>query len=114
MPTYTYRCEQCSHKFDVVQRMTENSLVDCPDCQAPSLVKEIQPVGFALKGTGWYVTDFRDKGKAKPAEGVENKSENKPEAKPAEAKVEVKTETKVETKTETKTETKPASTSAGD
>ncbi|MSR13728.1 MAG: zinc ribbon domain-containing protein [Gammaproteobacteria bacterium] len=113
MPTYTYRCEQCGHKFDVVQRMTEDSLVDCPDCQAASLVKQIQPVGFALKGTGWYVTDFRDKGKAKPSDAGETQSSDKADTKP-DAKAETKTETKIETKVETKTEAKPASTSAGD
>ena len=64
MPTYTYRCDHCGHKFEIVQRMSEDALKDCPDCQAATLVKQIQPVGFALKGSGWYVTDFRDKGKA--------------------------------------------------
>lgn len=115
MPTYTYRCEDCGHQFEVVQRMTEDALKDCPDCQATSLVKQIQPVGFALKGTGWYVTDFRDKGKAtkKPeTEGqtkVEAKTDTTPETK-GDAKVETKTETKSETKPETTTATPSTST----
>jgi putative FmdB family regulatory protein len=100
MPTYTYRCEQCAHQFDVVQRMSEDPLRDCPACQAAALVKQIQAVGFALKGTGWYVTDFRDKGKAlkKPEGEVETKTESK-------------TETKAEPAATPKPEAKPAAAS---
>jgi putative FmdB family regulatory protein len=109
MPTYTYRCDSCGHKFDIVQRMSDDPLAQCPACQAVALVKEIQPVGFALKGTGWYVTDFRDKGKpAKPAEGDAGKGEAaKPEA-------ETKTETKTDSKADTKTESKSAAVGAAD
>lgn len=121
MPTYTYRCDHCGHKFEIVQRMSEDALKDCPDCQAATLVKQIQPVGFALKGSGWYVTDFRDKGKAvktegepvKPDTAAESKGEAKTDAK-ADTKVETKTETKTEAKTETKTEAKPAASSTPD
>jgi putative FmdB family regulatory protein len=63
MPTYSYLCSACGHKLDVVQRMSEDSLKDCPKCGQPELARQISAVGFALKGTGWYVTDFRDKGK---------------------------------------------------
>ena len=63
MPTYSYLCSACGHKLDVVQRMSEDSLKDCPKCSQPELARQISAVGFALKGTGWYVTDFRDKGK---------------------------------------------------
>ncbi len=111
MPTYVYRCDACAHQFDAVQRMTEDALTDCPACRASKLVKQIQAAGFALKGTGWYVTDFRDKGKKSPsAEGesasaAESSSETKAESK-AEAKVDAKTETKSDPKTETKSEPK--------
>ena len=49
--------------MDAVQRMSEDPLKDCPQCGKPELARQISAVGFALKGTGWYVTDFRDKGK---------------------------------------------------
>jgi putative FmdB family regulatory protein len=114
MPTYSYRCDDCSHEFDIVQRMSEDALTDCPACKAPKLVKKIQPVGFALKGTGWYVTDFRDKGKKAPtgdgatgAASPEASSESKPEP-----KTETNAETKAETKAETRVET-PAPKAAG-
>ncbi|HMM74358.1 MAG TPA: zinc ribbon domain-containing protein [Gammaproteobacteria bacterium] len=69
MPTYSYLCSECQHRFDTVQRISEDPLRECPACREPALVRQVSPVGFALKGSGWYVTDFRDKGKAKKSEG---------------------------------------------
>ena len=124
MPTYSYKCSSCGHQLEVVQRMSEDALKDCPDCQAPTLVKQIQAVGFALKGTGWYVTDFRDKGKAakkteddapaKTETTGESKSETKPDTKSdtkSETKSDSQSDTKTETKSEPKTESKPAASS---
>jgi len=104
MPTYVYRCDACGHKFDAVQRMTQDPLTDCPACEAPALVKQIQPAGFALKGTGWYVTDFRDKGKKPPASDGDAVKSSETSSTTAETKTEAKTEAKAETKTETKSE----------
>ena len=88
MPTYSYLCSDCGHRFDTVQRMSEDALTDCPECRKASLVRQVQPVGFALKGSGWYVTDFRDKGKtaAKAGDGATKPESATAEAKPAEAK----------------------------
>lgn len=102
MPTYSYRCEGCGHELEVVQRMTEDALTDCPACKTPQLVKQVQPVGFALKGTGWYVTDFRDKGKKPAASTTTESSPSTENAAPAST-------------SETKTETpKPAAASTTD
>lgn len=69
MPTYSYLCSECDHRFDTVQRMSADPLTECPACSKPALVRQVSAVGFALKGSGWYVTDFRDKGKAKKSDG---------------------------------------------
>lgn len=74
MPTYSYLCSDCGHRFDTVQRMSEDPLTDCPACSKPQLVRQVSPVGFALKGSGWYVTDFRDKGKPKKTDGESSTS----------------------------------------
>jgi putative FmdB family regulatory protein len=63
MPTYEYQCQACTHKFEIVQRMTEDSLKTCPECNQDQLQKLISAVGFQLKGTGWYETDFKNSGK---------------------------------------------------
>ena len=71
MPIYAYRCATCGHAKDVLQRMSDPVLTDCPDCGAPTFVKQVTAAGFQLKGSGWYVTDFRggDKPQAdKPAD----------------------------------------------
>lgn len=89
MPTYSYLCSDCGHRFDTVQRMSEDALTDCPQCAKPALVRQVQAVGFALKGSGWYVTDFRDKGKTAPKTGDGDsgtKTDKVTEAKPAESK----------------------------
>lgn len=63
MPIYAYRCEGCGFQKDALQKLSDPPLVDCPECGQPKLAKQVTAAGFALKGSGWYVTDFRDQGK---------------------------------------------------
>lgn len=65
MPIYEYKCSACNHPLEVMQKMSDQPLTDCPACHKPSLVKLISAAGFQLKGTGWYATDFRNKPKEK-------------------------------------------------
>jgi putative FmdB family regulatory protein len=59
MPIYAYRCESCGHAKDVLQKMSDPVLSTCPVCGAESFKKQVTAAGFQLKGSGWYVTDFR-------------------------------------------------------
>lgn len=59
MPIYAYRCETCGHAKDVLQKMSDPVLTTCPSCGAESFKKQLTAAGFQLKGSGWYVTDFR-------------------------------------------------------
>jgi putative FmdB family regulatory protein len=59
MPIYAYKCESCGHRQDVLQKMSDAPLALCPACGASSYVKQVTAAGFQLKGSGWYVTDFR-------------------------------------------------------
>jgi len=59
MPIYAYKCESCGHAKDVLQKMSDAPLTDCPQCGAPAFKKQLTAAGFQLKGSGWYVTDFR-------------------------------------------------------
>lgn len=68
MPIYEYECNRCGHRLEAFQKMSEAPLVQCPECQGDSLQKLVSAAGFQLKGTGWYVTDFRNKDKPKSAE----------------------------------------------
>ena len=98
MPIYAYRCSECGHAQDVLQRMSDPVLTVCPSCGANSYTKQVTAAGFQLKGSGWYVTDFRggntaapkaadegdtDKPSDKASEKSSDNASEKAEAKPA-------------------------------
>jgi putative FmdB family regulatory protein len=62
MPIYAYKCDACGHAKDVLQKMSDAALTDCPACGAPKFNKQLTAPGFQLKGTGWYATDFKGGG----------------------------------------------------
>ena len=59
MPIYAYKCESCGFAKDVLQKMSDAPLTDCPGCGAATFKKQLTAAGFQLKGSGWYVTDFK-------------------------------------------------------
>lgn len=73
MPIYEYRCADCDHQLEVVQKLSEGPIVSCPECKKDSLKKIISAAGFRLKGDGWYETDFKS-GKKKNVAGSESSS----------------------------------------
>ncbi len=133
MPIYAYKCESCGHAKDVLQKMSDAPLTDCPACGAASFKKQLTAAGFQLKGSGWYATDFKGGGaapapagdqsdsgsgitgeskagesKGSDAKGGDSKSGAKTDAK-TDAKSDVKTDAKTGAKAETKTPTSAAS-----
>lgn len=93
MPIYGYVCKGCEHRFDVLQKMSDDPLVHCPDCGEPSLQKELSAPRFRLKGSGWYETDFKtdnkrnlhgESGSGKSTDTAKT-SESKPSASKADA-----------------------------
>ena len=106
MPIYEYRCSSCGHELEALQKFSDAPLVACPTCRKDALVKLISAAGFQLKGSGWYVTDFRGNGN-KPAAKSESAK-----AKDGDAGGDGKTEAKSESKSESKSETKSESASA--
>ena len=86
MPIYAYKCAQCGHAQDVLQKISDAPLTVCPACGASAYQKQVTAAGFQLKGSGWYVTDFRDNGsKKKDAPAKDGKTDGDA-AKPADAK----------------------------
>jgi putative FmdB family regulatory protein len=59
MPIYAYRCEACGFAKDVLQKISDAPLTECTSCGKPTFRKQVTAAGFQLKGSGWYVTDFR-------------------------------------------------------
>jgi putative FmdB family regulatory protein len=70
MPIYAYRCEACGFAKDVLQKMSDAQLTDCPSCGKSTFKKQVTAAGFQLKGTGWYATDFRGSGNAPATTGT--------------------------------------------
>ena len=64
MSIYVYKCSHCGFAKDVLQKMSDALLKVCSSCGQPAFVKQVTAAGFQLKGSGWYVTDFRNEGKA--------------------------------------------------
>ena len=59
MPIYAYKCGSCGHAKDVLQKIADAPLTDCPECGKPTFSKQLTAAGFQLKGSGWYATDFK-------------------------------------------------------
>ena len=99
MPIYAYKCSACGFAKDVLQKMSDAPLSECPACSASAFSKQLTAAGFQLKGSGWYVTDFRDGGGKKggdasdkgtpapatPADGGSAKAVEAPASAPASA-----------------------------
>ena len=62
MPIYAYACSACGHAKDVLQKLSDAPLTQCPACGAESFSKQVTAAGFQLKGSGWYATDFKSSG----------------------------------------------------
>jgi putative FmdB family regulatory protein len=72
MPIYEYRCDSCGTRHEVLQKLSDAPLTDCPSCAQPSLHKLISAAGFQLKGSGWYATDFRNGSKGGKGDGKDS------------------------------------------
>ena len=59
MPIYGYACNHCGHTLDALQKIADDPLVDCPECEQPALKRQLSAPRFRLKGQGWYETDFK-------------------------------------------------------
>jgi len=80
VPIYEYLCDDCDHRLEVMQKISEEHLKECPECGEESLRKLVSAASFRLKGTGWYETDFKDKPKKstdKPKNGEKSETISK-------------------------------------
>ena len=73
MPIYEYQCQNCQHRFEEIQKFSDSTLLDCPQCHQPKLQRLVSPGTFHLKGDGWYLTEARNANK-KASGSVTDKS----------------------------------------
>ena len=72
MPIYEYRCSKCGHELEALQKISDDPLKKCPDCEQESLQKLVSAASFRLKGGGWYETDFKKDNKKHLADSGDN------------------------------------------
>lgn len=82
MPTYSYSCSACGHRFEAVQSIHDDALSTCPVCEG-AVRRVISAVGVAFKGSGFYRTDSRSASTARAAKTAKPASDAKPDTKPA-------------------------------
>lgn len=80
MPIYAYRCASCGHAKDVLQKISDAPLSQCPQCGQSTFRKQVTAAGFQLKGSGWYATDFRGGSTGNADTAADNESAAKPAA----------------------------------
>ena len=106
MPIYEYACKKCDHTLDALQKMSDDPLVDCPECGRPALKRMLSAPRFRLKGDGWYETDFKkDNQRNVLKSDTESAKSEISDTKPDKSKTE-KTEKKTESKKTTKADSK--------
>jgi putative FmdB family regulatory protein len=112
MPIYAYRCEACGYARDVLQKISDAPLTECESCGKPEFKKQLTAAGFQLKGSGWYVTDFRNgsgdgKAKSESSEGGATTSSSSTTASTG-----AKTDSAPASTTTTSTDSKPSTPTA--
>ena len=106
MPIYEYVCKKCDHTLDALQKMSDDPLLDCPECGEPALKRLLSAPRFRLKGEGWYETDFKkDNQRNVLKSDTESAKSEKAESKPDKMDTK-KTEKKTDSKKETKADSK--------
>ena len=107
MPIYEYRCQSCGHEAEILQKLSDPLLTECPACKDQTLKKKVSAAGFRLKGGGWYETDFKS-GNKKNVAGDKSDSSGgseggkKDQSKNADSSASSSGETKSSTKSESK------------
>lgn len=116
MPIYEYECTSCHHHFDLIQKINDEPVKICPECSRETVVKLVSAAGFQLKGTGWYATDFKDKGKPAEKGSTSNNSPDKatPDAKSSDTSASTTTSSATETGKAKEAPVNTATSSKGD
>lgn len=100
MPIYEYACKSCKHTLDALQKMSDDPLLECPECGKPELKRLISAPRFRLKGKGWYETDFKKDNQRNLAKSDSDavKSDSKTDKKESKDKKDTKDSTKTASK----------------
>jgi len=110
VPIYEYLCNSCGVKKEHIQKMSDAPIKACPECGSEDYAKQISAAGFQLKGSGWYVTDFKNK----PSQPAAKQEKNDTQKQSAESKTESKTDSTASTPAATESKTGTTTTTTTD
>ncbi len=106
MPIYEYQCEACGHRLEKLQKISDDPLKDCPECNKAELRKLVSAAAFRLKGGGWYETDFKTGSKKNVLHGVDSSGSSSSDASSGGDKSSASSDSKSETKSSSASSTK--------
>ena len=86
MPIYDYKCSNCGHQIEVIQKINDDPKNSCPKCNTEGLIKLLSASSFRLKGSGWYETDFKTGKKRNISSNETSKSEKSKETSKSDSK----------------------------
>jgi len=110
VPIYEYACKSCEHTLDALQKMSDDPLVECPECAKPALKRLISAPRFRLKGQGWYETDFKTDNQRNLAKDDAEKVKPAAKSDKKESAEKTKTESKPGTESKPRSESKSTAT----
>jgi putative FmdB family regulatory protein len=112
MPLYEYQCDQCDHRFEVIQKFSDAPVETCPKCGGP-VKKLLSSPAIQFKGSGWYITDYARAGKTESKDGKTESKETSGKSESGGSATESKSDKKSETRSDSKAESKSDSKSSG-
>jgi putative FmdB family regulatory protein len=80
MPIFDFKCEACGHSKELLRKISDPITTQCPVCHKETFKKQVSAPSFQLTGSGWYVTDFKNKSKAKDGVKTDTQAEAKKDA----------------------------------
>lgn len=86
MPIYEYKCKNCGKYLEVRQKISDEPLRECPNCSENALEKQWSLSGFQFKGSGWYISDYTNRGKEAKSENGSSTAADKTPASNTETK----------------------------
>jgi len=75
MPIFDFKCEACGYSKELLRKISDPILTECPECHKETFKKQVSAPSFQLTGSGWYVTDFKNKSKAKDGVKTDTQTE---------------------------------------
>jgi putative FmdB family regulatory protein len=75
VPLYEYQCDACGCRFEVIQKFSDSAVESCKECGKGPVRRLLSSPAIQFKGTGWYITDYAQKGRSDSSTGAPAKSD---------------------------------------